>query len=75
MSNIVKFILQGPLCGRWYATPVFADGSKGGVTGFDSFASMEAHTARYPGAAVIYAGPHAASCRVSRQVARVDLPA
>ncbi|SOY63838.1 conserved hypothetical protein [Cupriavidus taiwanensis] len=75
MPKIVKFILQGPLCGRWYATPVFADGSKGGVTGFDSFAAAEAHTARYAGADIVYAGPHAASCRVSRQVARVDLTA
>ncbi|SOZ38057.1 hypothetical protein [Cupriavidus neocaledonicus] len=75
MSNIVKFILQGPLCGRWYATPVFADGSRGGVTGFDSFASVEAHASRHHGAAIIYAGPHAASCRISRPRARVDLAA
>ncbi|CAM3395354.1 hypothetical protein [Cupriavidus taiwanensis] len=75
MPNIVKFILQGPLCGRWYATPVFDDGSKGGVTGFDSFASMEAHTARFPAAALVYMGPHAASCRVSRYGARANLPA
>ena len=61
--RIIKFILHGPLCGRWYATPIFVDGSKGGVSGFDSFASMESFTSKYQGAAIVYIGAVAARRR------------
>lgn len=41
--EVTGVVIHGPLCGMWYITPVFSDGTKGGVTGFESRTRLERH--------------------------------
>lgn len=60
MLPVSKVVLFGPLCGRWYVTPIFKDGTRGGATGFDSRIDAELHQKKsFPSAVVLRGGDSA----------------
>lgn len=60
MMHVTSVVIYGPLFGRWYVTPFFDRGERGGSTGFDSMNDAEGFaTKKFAGAEVLRAGNHA----------------
>lgn len=58
--SITHVVIFGPICGRWYVSPILNDGVKGGATGFDSIGAAQAHIrSAFPGVEVLRSGVHA----------------